>query len=58
MRNVWVAYIIGVVQAGIALIGAFGFELSGEQTAGIVGFITALSTLVLAINDNLRKPKP
>lgn len=41
------ALILGLVQAVIALVVAFGLELTGEQTAGIVAVTAAILALVV-----------
>lgn len=45
MKTLWgrePALILGLVQAAIALVVAFGVDLSGEQTAVVVAFTAAL----------------
>lgn len=37
--------IVGVVSSGISLAASFGFELSGAQTAQLIGFVTGVSVL-------------
>jgi hypothetical protein len=37
--------VVTVITAATALLTAFGFELSGEQVAGITAFVAAVSGL-------------
>lgn len=39
--------IVAVVQAGLALVAAFGLDLSAEQIAALVGFFSAALALVV-----------
>jgi len=37
--------LVGVVSSGVSLAASFGFELSGAQTAQLIGFVTGASLL-------------
>ena len=45
------AAIVGAVNAVLALLLAFGFEVSGEQQAAITGIVNALLILGAALLD-------
>ena len=46
--------IVTIVTAVIALLVAFGFELTNEQTAAILGFFGVLAPIVVALWSNPR----
>ncbi len=48
------ATIVTIVTAAIALLVAFGFELTNEQTAAILGFVGVLAPIAVAAFSNPR----
>lgn len=56
MRNAVLAQIILVVSAGVALLAAFGIDVTRDQLAALVGFVDAIGVLVIMANDRLVKP--
>ncbi len=44
-----IAAIIGLIEAGIALLPLFGVPLTVEQQAGLMGFVVAAGSVVSAI---------
>lgn len=43
------AALVAVVSSGISLAASFGFELSGEQAAQLIGLVTGVSTLAALV---------
>lgn len=41
--------IVAVASSGVSLAASFGFELSGTQTAQLIGFVTGVSTLAALV---------
>jgi hypothetical protein len=55
INGVAMAYIIGLVNAGLALVISFGVTLTEGQQAGIVGFVNAGLILVAHVSYNQAK---
>ena len=50
--------VLGVVQAGVALVAAFGLDLSGDQMGALVAFSAALLSVIARtrVTPNRRVP--
>ena len=59
LNGISVALVMGVVNAGLALVLAFGLNVTQSQVGAIQAFVNALLVMVAAVaHTNARRTKP